>query len=480
MTRFLARFPAAILVLVLWACAVNPATGKRELSLVGEGQEVAMGREARDGVVASLGLVDDARLQEYVAAVGQELAAVSERPELPWSFQVVDDPSVNAFALPGGYIFVTRGILARFASEAELAGVLGHEIGHVTARHSVRQMSRQQLQQLGLGLGMVLSEDLRAYGDLLATGVGLLNLRYSRADETQADELGLRYITRDGYDPQALVGVFQMLATVSGDAGGRAPEWQLTHPYPERREEHIREALGGVATTPRKDDGRDRYLDRVDGIVYGADPREGYFRDRLFLHPELAFQWEIPQGWKGINQKSAVAAVSPDESSAVLLDVVTDSSDPRGALRSFLSQEGVEGGSVDTGDLHGLPAARARFSMTKDGDVAYRGQVVFVRHQGTMYRLLGVSAPASWEDASGPVAASLASFRPLTDRAVLGVEPWRLDVVRVPRAMTLEAFYDRYPSVIPLAEVAALNRLEPTARVEAGTRLKRVVGSPLP
>ena len=169
------HFARSVLVAaVLWsvACAVNPATGEREFSLVSESSEIAMGRDADQGVTQSLGLVDDPALQSYVDGIGQRMAASSERPGLPWSFKVVDDPVVNAFALPGGFIYITRGILAHFESEAELAGVLGHEIGHVTARHSVSQMSRQQLQQIGLGVGMILSEDVRQYGGLLRPAWG--------------------------------------------------------------------------------------------------------------------------------------------------------------------------------------------------------------------------------------------------------------------------------------------------------------------
>ena len=215
---------------VLAACAVNPATGEREFSLVSEGQEIELGRQADPEVAAQFGIVDDAGLQSYVSGIGMRIARDSERPNLPWSFKVVDDPIVNAFALPGGFIYVSRGILAHFDSEAELAGVLGHEVGHVTARHSASQMSRQQLQQIGLGVGMIFSETVREYGQLAMVGLQLMNLKYSRGDESESDELGLEYIGRQGYDPEAMIGVFQMLASVSGSGDGRVPEWQLTHP----------------------------------------------------------------------------------------------------------------------------------------------------------------------------------------------------------------------------------------------------------
>ncbi len=187
----------------LHGCSTNPATGEKQLNLVGEQQEIAMGKEASQQVDSSMGLYQDAGLQNYVASLGKRLAAVSERPNLPWKFQVVDDPSVNAFALPGGFIYVTRGILTYLNNEAELVGVMGHETGHVTAEHSVNQMSKQQLAQLGLGLGAMLKPDwAQKYGQLAMAGMSLLFLKFSRDDESQADELGLRYMEKLRYNPQ--------------------------------------------------------------------------------------------------------------------------------------------------------------------------------------------------------------------------------------------------------------------------------------
>src|SRR5688500_6955190 len=171
-------------------CATNPATGEREISLIGEGQEVQMGQESDPQIVASMGLYQDEAVQQYVNQLGQRLAAASERPDLPWTFRVIDDPTVNAFAVPGGFIYITRGLMAHMTSEAQLVGVLGHEIGHVTARHSVSQMSRQQLAQLGLGIGMILSPQLAQLGDLAGAGLQVLFLKYSRDNENEADELG--------------------------------------------------------------------------------------------------------------------------------------------------------------------------------------------------------------------------------------------------------------------------------------------------
>ena len=170
------------------SCARNPVTGKNELSLVSEGQEIQMGQQAAQEVAQTIGFVDDSELQSYVANIGKRMAAKSERPDLPWEFHVVNDASVNAFALPGGFIYVTRGLLGSMNSEAELATVLGHEIGHVTARHSVQQISKAQLATLGLGIGSIVSSDIAQFAGLASQGLQVLFLKYGRDAENQADE----------------------------------------------------------------------------------------------------------------------------------------------------------------------------------------------------------------------------------------------------------------------------------------------------
>src|SRR6267143_1986312 len=224
-----AVIPLLLASLSLAGCVVNPATGARQFMLVSESQEIALGWEYDQQVAASIGLYPDSALQRWIQQFGARLAATSERPNLPWTFHVVDDPVVNAFALPGGYIFVTRGILAHLNSEAELAGVVGHEIGHVTARHSVSQMSKQQIAQLGLAVGTIASPEFGRYSGLATQALGVLFLKYTRDNESQADDLGLRYMRRVNYDPREMPHVFEMLARVSqSQGGGRVPEWLAT------------------------------------------------------------------------------------------------------------------------------------------------------------------------------------------------------------------------------------------------------------
>src|SRR5213076_2108003 len=319
------------------ACATNPATGARQIMLVSESQEIAMGRDYDRQVVASIGLYPDSGLQRYIQQFGTRLAATSERPDLPWTFRVVDDPVVNAFALPGGFIYVTRGILAHLNSEAELAGVVGHEIGHVTARHSVSQMTKQQLAQLGLAVGAIASPDAGRYAGLASQALGVLFLKYSRDDESQADELGLRYLRRAAYDAREMPHVFEMLARVSqAQGGGRVPEWLATHPDPENRRSRIeRDIAAGPQSSAGTAVNRDSYLQRLDGLVFGTNPREGYFKGGEFFHPDLRFWIAFPAGWKTSNEKEAVAAVSPDQDALVELSLAKEAS-ADAAARAFL------------------------------------------------------------------------------------------------------------------------------------------------
>jgi predicted Zn-dependent protease len=456
-------------------CAVNPATGERQLSLVSEGQEIQMGREADAEVSASLGLVADESWQTYVQSLGERMALASERPNLPWTFRVVDDPVVNAFALPGGFIYITRGILTHFSSEAELMGVLGHEIGHVTARHSVSQMSRAQLAQFGLGVGTILAPDLAPLAQAAGAGLGLLFLRYGREDERQADDLGLRYMTRENYDPREMAATFEMLANASGarEEGGRVPAFLSTHPDPlERRDRIIARIEAGQVAGTRVE--RESYLQRLEGMPFGEDPRQGYFEENVFLHPELAFRLDFPVGWQTLNGRDAVQGVSAEEDALVVLSL-DDASTPGAARDAFLGGEGIRGGNLSNEAVNGLPAARADFlATTQDGTLT--GAVVFILHDGRVYRILGYAPEARWSARSDAVRGALGSFQRVTDPQVLNAQADEIELVRTTSAWSLEEFNRRYPSVVPIETIATINHVELGEVIPSGTLVKRVVG----
>ncbi|UCD24900.1 MAG: M48 family metalloprotease [Gemmatimonadota bacterium] len=459
-------------------CAVNPATGQRQLMLVSESQEIAMGQEADPSISAMFGIYEDADLQQYVARLGDSLAAISERPQLPWTFRVVDDPIVNAFALPGGFIYVSRGIMAHFNSEAQLVSVLGHEIGHVTARHSASQMSEQQLAQIGLVAGAVIVPDVAArYGGIAQQALGILFLKFSRDDERQADMLGFRYMTRVGYDPNEMPEVFDMLGRVTEAGGGRGlPVWLSTHPDPGDREQRINTMIAEsgqdfTGTTV----GERSYLLKIHDLIYGPNPREGFFREQLFLHPDLEFQIQFPADWQTVNQKTAVMAQSPNQDAILQLTADQGAAGPVEAAQEFANQDGVNAGAVQPGTIGGFPSATVAFAAETEQGIL-RGAVTYIQDGELIYRLLAFSTSAAWSSYQQTVANSVASFARLTDQSALAVQPLRLSIIELPQAMTIEAFDQRYPSPIPIETLSILNQVELGVRMPAGTLVKRVVG----
>jgi predicted Zn-dependent protease len=470
---------AALPLALAAACAVNPATGKRQFVLMGEGQEIALGRESDKEIVAEMGVYEDPELERYVQDLGAKLAAKSERPDLEWSFRVMDAPLVNAFALPGGYIYITRGIIAHLQSEAELATVLGHEIGHVTARHSVSQMSKAQVAQIGLGVGSVLApEYAQDFGSLAQMGLGLLFLKYGRDDERQADELGLRYLLRAGYDPRPAVGVFDTLGRVSASAGGeRVPGWASTHPAPENRIEAMQARIAATGESfAGRPDGREEYERRLENIVFGDDPRQGFFEGDVFYHPEMEFRFEFPPGWKHANLRAAVVSASPEKDAAIQLSLAKEATVEE-ALRAFFSSEGVARRGEPMAPIHGLPTAGDGFTAaTADGML--EGRVGFVEHGGRVLRLVGYAPQTAWVGHSKRIRAALASFDRVAERRVLDVEPRRLHLVRAEEATSLDEFAKRHGATVPVATLALINRLDDGERLRAGRTYKSVTGGP--
>jgi predicted Zn-dependent protease len=479
------RHPTVVLALSAFlavgatGCAVNPVTGERDFVLISEQQEIAMGRDADPDIVASMGLYDDPALQEYVQTLGMRMARDSERPNLPWTFRVIDDPVVNAFALPGGYIYVTRGIMGHFSSEAELAGVLGHEIGHVTARHGVQQMSRANLAQLGLGVGTILAPELAGVAQAAGVGLSLLFLSYGRDAERQADDLGLAYMTAESYDPRQMAATFEMLARSSGAADGdRLPGFLSTHPEPLDRRDRILARIA-AENMPGTRVERASYLGRLQGMPFGPDPRQGYFQNGRFHHPELAFRLDFPSGWRTLNGRNAVQAMSPEEDALIVLSFA-EASSAAAARDNFARQEGLESGNARSASVGGFPAAQLDFrAQTQEGGIL-AGTATWVEYDGRVYALLGYAPEARWQARQGAVRQALGSFARETDPAVLRAQPARIEIVTIPESMTLESFHTRYPSTVTIEEVGVINGVRPGQPIARGTAMKRVVGGTLP
>ncbi len=467
----------AMAALLAAGCAVNPATGKREFSLVSQDQELAIGREGHEAIVAEYGVYDDPEVQAHVTAVGTKLAKASPLPDLEWHFTVLDDPVVNAFALPGGYIYITRGILAHLNSDAQLAGVLGHEIGHVTARHTASRITQQQLAGLGLAAGMIFSTTLRRYGGDAQTGLGLLFLKFGRDDENQSDDLGIKYSTAAGYDPREVPSTYAMLKRVGEQAGERLPGFLSTHPDPGDRQERTTR-LAAAAAAGRTDLAveRDSYIDRLADLVYGPDPRNGYFDGSDYYHPNLRLHIRLPEGWKYQDQKTALVAVEPQKQGAMevtLADAGADS--PQGYVNRLLQNGRVLDASGRKETIAGRDAWVGRVTVQNSDGTTSPLLTALVRWgPEQMLQVLGRSAsPGDAHERA--ITRSVRSLRELRDPARLDVEPDRLEVKRVPEAMTfgeaVGAFGDQ---ALEFNETAILNNRFAGDELAAGERVKIV------
>jgi predicted Zn-dependent protease len=467
----------ALLALLCCACVRNPATGKLELDFISESQEIEMGKQAAAQTEQQIGLYKDAKLEAYVTDLGNRLSQATPRKNLPWQFHIVDDPAVNAFALPGGPVFVTRGLLTHVNSEAELATVMGHECGHIAAHHSANQISKQEVAQVGLGLGSILSPAVAQLGQAAGAGLQLLFLKFSRDDERQADWLGFGYAANIGYDATKMVNLMTMLAGLTAEHPGKVPNYLQTHPDPGERLTHVQERIKTSTTDFSKAMvNRDQYLALIDNIVYGEDPRQGYFQNGTFYHPGLKLQVTFPQGWQTQNQPQAVAAMSPKQDAMLQLEGAPNVS-PEQAAQQFFSQQGVQRGETKQGASRGLATTVSSFAaQTQQGQIA--GVVSFFAYGGQTWAFVGYSSAQGIAQYGPDFEKAMASFAPLTDPSKLSVEPARLKLVKVEQDMTVEEFNKRHPSTAPLEKIALINNVAQGELLKAGQTAKMVVGGP--
>ena len=288
-----------------------------------EAQEIAMGKAADPQIIAQYGLYDNKELQSYISQEGKQMAAKSHRPNLAYEFKIVDSEVLNAFATPGGYVYFTRGIMANFNNEAQFAGVLGHEIGHITARHTVSQQRNQLLGQIGLIAGMVIAPKLGQFAEQASQGLGLLFLKFGRDAENQADQLGAEYSSRVGYDADQMADFFTTLQRES-EGTGRAglPDFLSTHPNPAGRYNNVKKAAADwkqKLNLTNAQINRNSYLKRIEGIVYGEDPRQGFVESSIFYHPVLKFQFPIPSQWAYQNSPQQFQMAPKDGKAMMML-----------------------------------------------------------------------------------------------------------------------------------------------------------------
>lgn len=485
--RFL-LFPMLIGVVMLQSCSRNPVTGKREIILMSTDQEIALGQQSHPSIVASMGLYEDKKLQSFITEKGMAMAKISHRPELPYQFNIIDSPVVNAFAVPGGYVYFTRGIMAHFNNEAEFAGVLGHEIGHVTARHSARQQTSQILGTVGLIAGMVLSPKLAQFGEQAMQGLQLLMLSYSRAHESESDKIGVEYSSKIGYDAHQMANFFGTIKRISDNAGQSIPNIMSTHPDPGDRFNNVHQMAKEYQAAQPKNYAinRDSYLQMINGIVYGEDPKQGFVENNVFYHPELRFQFPTPAGWQTQNSP-AQFVMAPKDGKAEMILMLAGTNLDSAALniqKQFnlkvleSARRTINGNQAIVLVSQQQPQQQQQGQPQQQQTPANTVQVAswLIRYNGMVYAIHGVTTADIFTTLFPTFKNTAENFRMLTDPDKLNRKPERIFVKTVPRD---GSFKDIMTTLgMPanrIEELGVVNSMKADDQVKRGTLIK-VIG----
>jgi predicted Zn-dependent protease len=475
---FVAASLLSALAFTAAACATNPVTGKRQMTLLSEAEELAIGQQQDAEIRREMGVYDDRGLEQYVNEIGQELARNSHRPNLPWQFTIVDSPAINAFALPGGYVYVTRGILAYLDDESELAGVLGHEIGHVTARHAAQAYTRQAQANLGLTVLSIFVPGTRPFTDLSAAGLSVLFLRNGREQELEADRLGVEYGSGAGYDPSGVPRFLSTLARVHSLSERGIPNWLSTHPDPGSRVTKAEPVVGKFLSADAKKINRDQYFEHIRGVVFGDNPKDGIVRGNEFVHPLLRIAVKFPEGWELTNSAQAVLAQEPGTEHYMVLQEVEQ---PRGRSVADAAIDAMRkaGYTVADGGVQRINGNEAHVGLYRGtakgaGKVLMRAAHILVGRQ--MYVVAGFAPEKEFDLVDRDIQPAIQTFRQLSVQEASNIRPNRLDFYTVQKGDSWQSIAARQGrSFVNAATLAIMNDHDVSVQPQPGDRVKIVV-----
>ncbi|WP_340111339.1 M48 family metalloprotease [Maribellus mangrovi] len=470
------------LIFLIPSCAVNPVTGKRQIMFVSEEQEIAMGAQYHPSVISTFGVYENEELQNFLDEKGTQMGQLSHRPNLRYRITILDSPVVNAFAVPGGYLYFTRGILAQMNSEAELIGVLGHEMGHVTARHTAQQQTNQTIGQIVLAGGMIASKEIYELADVAMAGMQLLFLSFSRDNERESDRLGVEYATKMGYDANKMADFFGVLDKMSMESSeGGVPTFMSTHPDPKDRFSTVHELSD---TWQAKYPGetfavnQEHYLDMIDGIVYGEDPRQGFVENNTFYHPDLLFQFSFPDKWVLVNTPAQVQIISPDQKAGIIFSL-TEENTPEEASQKALSDlnlTALDSKALSVNGNEAVEVLSQQVNQAQDGsETVTKVLSYFIKKGDRVYVFHGISNGETFDAYRSVLASTMGDFRTLIDPAKINIKPNRIQVETAPRSATLQELFDTFK--LPkdkYNELALLNNKDLNTRLEKGERFKIV------
>ncbi len=485
-SRLLGAVAALALSGLTAACASNPATGSQDVIFMSQADEKRVGDENHPKILKQFGgAYDDPALQAYVTSLGQVLAASSELPSLKWTFTLLDSDVTNAFALPGGYVYVTRGLLSLAESEAQLSAVIGHEIGHVTARHGARRHGQGTIAGIGAGVASVLGAILigpqagQAIGQAANVGAQAYVASYSRDQEYEADGLGIRYNGRVGFDPNGMAGFLAKLEAEKGliaKLRGQSPQGSSyfdSHPPTPDRVARAR-GLAGKTKVANPIDGRDVFLSKIDGMVWGDSPGQGYARDGVFAHADLNIRYEVPDDFTLFNGPDKVMAFGPNDM-AIVFD--TGPKDYGGSMRDYIGQtwgRNVRLANLEAVEINGLEAATATTRGASNGKTVDVRLVAIKGAQGHVFRLTFLSPPSQTAGRAEDFRRATYSFRHMTaaERSALG--PLHIRLYQARRGDTLDSIAGRQMAVKKFAKerLVLLNGLSSDGDLTPGRWVK--------
>lgn len=468
-----------ILLLGFSSCSRNPVTGKWEFMVISETREKEIGREHDLAMVNMFGLYESAELQEFLDLKGAEMGKISHRPHLDYQIRILDTPIINAFAVPGGYIYFTRGLLAHLNSEAELIGVLGHEMGHITARHALARQSKSQLARLLLLGGSIVSDEFAQFANLASVGLELVFLQYSRSDEREADRLGVEYSARIGYDASKFADFFQLLVQMqleSQTAG--IPTFLSTHPDPGNRYESVNEQAAEWKQTLGRDTwkiNRNNYLRMIDGLVFGDNPQQGYVANQVFYHPAGRFSFALPRNWQMEQTPGQWRFVSTSGQKVLLFRALQGTS-LQIAAESDLYQMGLNIIEMESTTINGMPAYRYLSEPAQREQGAGEPlvvQSVFIDFGDNFYVFHGITLQSLFHEAEPIFEHTMNSFDHLTDMAKINVRPQRIRIRRVLQTATMQQALRRLGVEEDyVRKNAMINNILPEETIDAGSLIK--------
>lgn len=484
-------------MLVAAGCTIgrNPVSESRRLYAWSWEKEQRIGAQSDEQIVAQFGLIENEELQAYVEEVGQRVLAKSDLRdpgtpekfrEAEFHFRVLAAPVVNAFALPGGYVYVTRGLLTHLQNEAQLAVVLGHEITHVAARHASAQAAKQQLARFGLFGGAILGQTVFGLpgGNILnigSTASQLLFFEYSRDNEVEADVRGVEYAAKAGYEVGEAAAFFETLDRLQQQGPG-LPTFLSTHPDPGNREQHILElAEQWEGRTQMTIVDQAQYYGVIEGLILGENPRLGFVEDGVFYHPELAFKFPVPSNFQVENQRSRVIIAAPQGRAALVFKQAAAEGSARAAaaeaIQQLRGQQGVAVVDQGRGSVAGYPSYSLLVeARTQQGEV--RALFYFIEYGGAVWTFQGVAAAENFSAYEEAFLRTIRGFDRVTDQSILTIQPAELNIVTAEQAAPFRALAERYiesgelPTEMSLEELALLNQVHLDTVIEAGTPLK--------